>query len=363
MMIQQTARTNLTALTGIRFLAALIVVSHHFGSLAPYPFAQNIAEAGFSGVSLFYILSGFIMIYTYDGKFEESGFTKRFLIARIARIYPVYALSMLISAPLYFFALSDRNSLYTFIGKALVVTTSRITLTHAWVDFLVPFWNNPSWSLSAEWFFYLLFSAPLARSLAKRWPLGLSATILLLIAAMLGIGWIQLQLSPYVWEHFLYPNPLLHTPQFILGVCLGKFWISRHSSPVWWVSDLCFLLTIAVLSLAYLVPRQLLQFGGLSFVFAPLILFLASGQGIFAKLLSSRVFVFLGEASYGMYILHWPIWEIFSLYCQTHGYCFDGYLHFWTYIAIVIGISSLSFRYFESPARYYLRRWLLMRIA
>ena len=102
---------QLKPLTGLRFLAALLVVVHHFG---PYILTspvsdplrtlkvveRNIIFTGMIGVDLFFVLSGFILAYTYlDGRGRLRGTRGQFWIARIARIYPIYVCAWVVAVP------------------------------------------------------------------------------------------------------------------------------------------------------------------------------------------------------------------------------------------------------------------------
>ncbi len=145
-------RAPLPALTGVRFLAATQVVLYHFGSgfaqrhHLPRPLT-NLLTNGWTAVTLFFILSGFILSYTYSGQIAGRGGKLRFWEARFARIYPVYLLALLLSWP--------------FRGDpGLGLSMAVLTMVQAWNPFHVNYggaWNSPAWTLSTEAFFYLLF--------------------------------------------------------------------------------------------------------------------------------------------------------------------------------------------------------------
>src|SRR5882724_5212610 len=98
-------RSHLKALTTLRFFAALHVVLFHMwvtGEFAVGPWwYRNFASIGYVGVNCFFVLSGFILVYTYTDPLLDA---PRFWQARLARIYPAYALSLVISAPFFFHA-------------------------------------------------------------------------------------------------------------------------------------------------------------------------------------------------------------------------------------------------------------------
>jgi peptidoglycan/LPS O-acetylase OafA/YrhL len=96
---------QLHALTSLRFVAAALVVLFHYKA---HLFADNgwptpkLAEIGYTGVTFFFILSGFILAYNYwQTDFSQSNNLIRFFQARIARVYPVYICSLAVSSVLF----------------------------------------------------------------------------------------------------------------------------------------------------------------------------------------------------------------------------------------------------------------------
>src|ERR1700687_392473 len=154
-------RPNVPSLTGLRFIAALLVVIFHFGkqhlSEAPTPLL-NIASGGYVSVGLFFVLSGFVLAYTYlDLERGVVRDRRAFFIARFARIYPVYGVAMLVACVSYF--TSALKSVPVNVAAADVGTSLGLGLLmlQAWTVKWIALINTPGWSLSAEIFFYLLF--------------------------------------------------------------------------------------------------------------------------------------------------------------------------------------------------------------
>ena len=154
-------KPTLGALTGLRFLAAAQVVLFHsigprLDHLAP-PLA-GLLGAGYTGVSLFFVLSGFVLAYNYLAP-GQGGTTKtgNFLAARVARIYPVYLIGVLLALPgLAGKLLRDHGPGDAFLAGSPVVL-SALTLTQSWIPAYACRVNCPGWSLSVEAFFYLAF--------------------------------------------------------------------------------------------------------------------------------------------------------------------------------------------------------------
>jgi peptidoglycan/LPS O-acetylase OafA/YrhL len=121
------------------------------------------ALLGYLGVSFFFVLSGFILVYVYSGRQIQK---RRFWQARFARIYPVYLFSLIVSIPaLIMFSPMTRQAHLTFLAL-----TANPLLLEAWFPRLLFTWNPAAWSLSAEAFFYLVFPFVLPRLAALKWP-------------------------------------------------------------------------------------------------------------------------------------------------------------------------------------------------
>jgi len=113
---------------------------------------------GYLAVSFFFILSGFVLTWNYGDRWQEESY-KCFLIARFARIYPVYLLALLMQLP---FCLHDFH-----VWRALAV----LLMIQSWTTMpsaLPASLNYPSWTLSIEWSFYLCFPVLLSAVMRLR---------------------------------------------------------------------------------------------------------------------------------------------------------------------------------------------------
>jgi peptidoglycan/LPS O-acetylase OafA/YrhL len=178
-------RTALPALTGVRFFAAFyVVLSHSLPWVAtrfriPGP-AKIFLSNGYLAVAMFFLLSGFILAYTYDGQIAGSRNRARFWEARFARIYPVYLLSLVLA---YWF---ER-------GLHVKTQIAVLTMTQAWNPLspeTVGAWNYPAWTLSVEAFFYLVFPFVLPfisrrSTVALRW-IGIACLVVTVFGHTLG---------------------------------------------------------------------------------------------------------------------------------------------------------------------------------
>src|SRR5258708_13443638 len=159
MMNVDAPRPRLPALNSLRFFAALHVVFFHFLVLkivSSVGWLGQISSIGYVGVSFFFVLSGFILVYTYAGRVTAA---RDFWRARFARIYPAFAFSLLLTGPFFFFATSMLNvPFFAWFSTHLKLVVLLVPLLlQAWVPLAALAWNSVAWGLSAGAFFYLLF--------------------------------------------------------------------------------------------------------------------------------------------------------------------------------------------------------------
>lgn len=300
-------KPTIPALTGLRFFAALCVVLSHYRLLIPYPPPLGgFLSHGEAGVVLFFVLSGFVLAYNYAAVFQSGldGYSA-FLWARLARIGPTYWLSLLAVTPLT-------------LGAAGAVTVPLVaswllnaTALHAfWPHALSFLWNLPAWSLSAEVLFYTLLPALLRYAL---WPLArrFSLVTLLLLAYGLGAlsavaGRLAFGGGPgsayfppvYLWLFLL--GSLLALGYLDSASFVGALRASRRLREALLFASLAgWLALVADLLPATPLTYALPLFG--------LIAALACGETAAGRLLASRPLLLLGEASYSLYLAHWPI--------------------------------------------------------
>ena len=353
------------ALTGLRFVAAFMIVLTHFGTPPSPPFVHNVLAHGFVAVTLFFILSGFILTYSYLDREGNLNTSKRnFWVARFARIYPVYLLGFVIYAPLAWQEIAEiagKSASSPWIETG-VFAVAALTLLQSWSSLAVLVWNPPAWSLSAEAFFYLLFPF-VAPAILRLSPRGLvAAGLVFWIASLAG------PLAPVVSTHydrnFFMFNPLLRLPEFLLGIVLGKFWMTRKRGDfdryAPYVAIGSALVLLVFLSLG---ARESVFLNGAT---APpmmaLIYSLACGRGLLARLLATKPMVLLGEASYSLYLLHWPLWVAITYYLVNHLERFQkGPSHFVACVLPIIALSILAFKFIEHPANRFLKSALSSR--
>ncbi len=361
-------RARLDSITGIRFVAAFHVVLFHAFEWYAWPrtLSRNLLATGYVAVSLFFVLSGFILAYTYGGRPGGTIPRRAFYAARFARIYPVYALGLLIAAPVFVHAHITAGKLHTMVPKA----AAALTLLHAYVPKWALVWNPPGWSLSVEATFYLLFpliAPPILRASPRMARAGLVAAW----AVAMGMALVYVVVRPdgnvpyetwgATWMDVLRYNPLARLPEFVMGICLGRLHLSASSraapASMRFVPEATLVAIVGMLAVSDKIAYPFLHNGLLAPLFALLIVSLTRDTGPLARLLGSRLLVLLGEASYALYILHEPICVLLKNVSSAPDWP-GSWPYVITAIAIVIPMSIAVFLFVEMPLRDRLRRVL-----
>lgn len=376
-------KSQLPALTGIRFVLAFwVVVYHQLPTivLSQLPGAvPPLLHTGYAAVTAFFLLSGFVLAYNYSLETSMAPSERnRFFVARFSRIYPAYFFGLILLIPLGVYrlwaGLHDESPLQNW--NYLLAS---FALIQAWIPDAALSWNYPGWSLSNEIFFYASFPLlghwlwsrcrgnSLWVGLAILWLLSLAAPA----AAIWTFDWAGLRasqshlpagLSP--WMDVVRYNPLLRLPEFCSGVLLAKLFLQNPPSNGTVLTWLSAVLTVALLANADHIPYSLLHNGLALPLFGGLLLGLASGQGLLATWLSSPLMRLLGNASYSMYILHVPVYSYLGLFVRrVLGGSNAGWVWMSAYAISVVVFSCLFFKFVEEPLHRMLRSRLQSVVA
>jgi len=360
---------DLKPLTSLRFIAAFWVLLYHFKDHLGLNMGQlGLVADGYLGVDLFFTLSGFILAHVYltsvgDGRFGYGGFLKN----RIARVYPMHLAAL--AAMLVLFA--GASVLGAGVGSPEAFKWSdlpaHLFMVHAWGATEAVGWNFPSWSISAEWAAYLLF--PLIAALvvkAQRWSAAMAlGALALCVASFWALSNLH-QALPWVGRDFSQMTAQIGAlrilPSFLLGVALYAFG-RDHAAPKSWAWP------IVAVSAGWIVAVTMLGWweGLVWFGLAGLLYGLAetSRHGVDAPM-SGRVFVFLGAASYALYMIHLPIDIVWFHALERFGVTETSDLA--VRIGAMVGVfivciiaSAFAYLWLEEPARKWIRKLELPR--
>jgi peptidoglycan/LPS O-acetylase OafA/YrhL len=366
--------TELRGLTGLRIVAAAWVVLFHF-HFTPLPGVAAVADAlgplitaGALGVDLFFVLSGFVITYTYLdalGPALRARATVQFIWARACRIWPVYALVF------HLFGIWLMIRLVYGSGSEVAFQAVQPDLgptEYLQQLFMVQLWDNPffdgaswvgaTWSISAEWLAYLLF------------PVGVLVLFRLrnLPAAVLGIAAVAL-MAPMAWAYLSTGTPY-HPWSWVARILCGfsggammylavrrmrrTAKLRRNASAA--------AVALPVLIAAGLLLGELLgpgRGGAVIALFPLLVGALAVADRGPAMVLSMPWAVYGGRVSYSLYLVHIPMFEIYWLVLRKFPSLGPGTLlaHVTGVVVLVstFTVAALAFHAVEEPARRGLR--------
>jgi len=372
-------RTDLPPLTGIRFLAAFCVLAGHttsvlFGAFDSVRWIDAIAPFG---MTVFFVLSGFVIHYNYGALVVDGGDAgrRRYCRARFARLYPLYLLMLCI-----YVALSSRTAALFHGHSERFYDVLRslpffLTLTQSWIywpinqiDSLMGGIGGASpltWSISTEIFFYVAFIF-LARPILRLRSLPAACAILVWSVAWLGITWVVIDSLPAInawavsyfggvaspgngdnsFAYWLtYMSPYWRIGDFVLGCLAAQVYACLRGWSV----------TLVILGLSSIGLLFGLLIGPTqdTFVLAPAvaatILLSVTYKSWLSSALSWRIVIALGDASYSVYLTHYVVLVALARTMPNH-----PLLAATAACTTIIPLSLWLFAKYETP----MRKWI-----
>jgi peptidoglycan/LPS O-acetylase OafA/YrhL len=361
---------RLEALDGLRGIIALVVALHHFDiwhSLYMAGWLRNLAPV----LDFFFLVSGFVIGLIYGDRLTDRRSVSEFAIRRAGRLWPVhlFALAILIALRLVRELLSGQHSFdeqFSFVNLV-----ANVFLVQAWRHSLDFSWNVPSWTLSAELVAYTVFVLFVITIRHTTHRIALALFIAACSSATFAYETSLLSLDPGMSIAWCLQG-------FFLGYVLQFAWSRRRieSPRIGNLAELGFgAACIAMLNYGV---------GGWMYLWLPcaigFIYSLACGKGALSAILGSKPLQWLGELSVCIYLLHWPL--IYIVNSSIRGLERVGPIGqvFWPnpipneppiinfgdawlmdaitllYLAGVVGLSVLAYRYVEVPSRDYFSR-------
>ncbi|QLK61524.1 acyltransferase family protein [Enterobacteriaceae bacterium Kacie_13] len=351
-----TVLPKLPSLTGSRFWAALLVFLFHSSlpsDLAPFsdPTVQHIftvivGKAGWLGVSYFFILSGFIMVWAA----KNNDTVGNFYLRRFAKIYPTHLLTWVIAF------LIGAMSIYQH-----KLWLSNLLLVNTWINDVHYFFvgNRPSWSLCIEAMFYLSF--PFLFRVMKAIPekFDLLGLVAVTAASLMVQTYIYIWVEPnkimgafpisqqHFWISYIFPPSRLF--EFLSGMFAARLLMKGRALVLTKTTSLGLLAATYIGSMY--IPYQF----SMSVVFIiPVCLLIISIAGDDLKnrntLLNTKTSVWLGEISYSFYMVHFLV--LFYFLNLTAGRKFslpEGIALIVVALVLAVSCASFLYKYFEVP--------------
>ncbi len=296
-------RPRLDSLTGLRWWAAFGVFAYHMANLAPLRH-QNFFNVGYTGVSFFFVLSGFVLTWSQT---PTTG-VRQFWWRRFARIWPAHICALLPCLVIFYSFHPDPNSPWVKEFSVPILLLSVVLLQGFFTNPVILFSGNPAaWTLSCEMFFYFLHPLVSPRAGMKK----KHSVLMLGVALLVGISFCLLRRKGVIL-----PPPLERLWEFFLGMALAHLMRkgTRIRFPAWTVYGLLGF----VVAYYWILNSHFWQATGILFtslrMFTPVILAslytLAIGICTTADLdkrhspFRSRLLVTGGEWSYAFYLVH-----------------------------------------------------------
>ncbi|MGY1652029.1 acyltransferase family protein [Geodermatophilus sp. SYSU D01119] len=341
---------RLDSLTGLRAFAAFAVFLRHvqglYNETPAETFLERLGVQGFTGVSFFFVLSGFVLTWSHrDGDSPRAFYRRRF-----ARIAPAYWLALVVATALTVVVESERG------WRPVLEAAPSVLAVQAWVPEPRIYFggNGPGWSISCEVFFYALF--PLLISVRRRWlRRPLATTAVLVVAASAWPLLLHAPDSPSVASWATLHLPLVRLAEFALGIALAEA-IQRG-----WRPRAPWSLAVCVSVGGYLAAGWLPTYAAPLLTVGPFALLIASaaardleGAGTVASRPSMRR---LGEWSFAFYLVHEPVLRVLIPVIRRIG---DGLTLVTAAgalaLALAVGLAALLYRWIEAPLERRLRR-------
>ena len=364
---------NIPTLTPLRGIAALMVAIFHFDAVVANfvnPQQSMLIAKCFLMVDLFFIMSGFIMMHVYGDKFSAAinkADLLKFIGARFARVYPLHFFTLLIWVAL-FYALNQPPSPIT---NPMAIPT-HVLLLHSFGIHNIFTWNVPSWSISAEWWAYIIFPL-LVLFLARFKNIAVIILSIFSLVAYIAIMYYLPRVNLFV------PNlPAPHN----LDVTYNYGYLRGFAGFI--AGMICYLLFKQQQIIDFLrrdiisfttifITILLFHFGVNDLMIIPIFMLLviniAANQGALYKTFQFKPLQYLGEISYSIYLVHGFVMFYFAIpIIEKLGYVYKqgpgslrlsfitGLGYCTLYVLLVILLSTISFYTIEKPCRDWLNK-------
>lgn len=302
-------RTRIHTLTSIRAFFTLWVVIHHL-NLERYTTDSLIVfidkyflHTGRGVVSFFFFISGFVICYTSK---HWQGW-KNFLIKRLSRVYPNHwIVSLTLAGFTFLLPLINGENLFYYVYKAFL----NLSLLQSFVpDRTINFAHNGvTWTLSVEMFFYLCFI--FIQRMESRNVLRLFTAILVAKLCLESL-WVFYDINSFAhWLFFVFP--VFRLPEFLLGVLICRLYFKDPGLVSWFKVHPLLIVLLTVLTIGvcrfFFSPYAIFLYSTIPSIFGLFLLLSCLGYESDKKnCFNHPFFLFLGDASYSIYLIHQPI--------------------------------------------------------
>lgn len=360
-------------LDGLRGVAAMLVIWYHFFEGFATSHTDQMMNHGYLAVDFFFVLSGFVIGYAYDGRWKNGKMTaSRFMLRRVIRLHPMVILSVVLGALAYWMQGSVK-------WDGTPVSVSMLLLSLVLGLILIPVYpgtgaevrgngemfplNGPSWSLFFEYIGSILYGVVLHRlgRTVLTWVVLLSGIGLASCAIgnmsgayHIGVGWSMADwgwIGGFLRLSFSFGMGLLLTRNFRPRRIRGAFWICSAAIAIMLACPYVGGPEPSVANAVYDLVCTLVIFPAVVYTGA---------CGMTTDRFSTSVCNFMGKLSYPVYIIHYPVMYLFYAWVWANGLSFGEV--WWVCALLFPGIILMAWgalKLYDEPVRRYLtRKWV-----
>lgn len=335
-------RIRLDSIQMLRGIAALLIVLFHstqiYQNSANFNYLNWAFKFGFIGVDLFFVISGFIILYVHQDNLGQREYTRKYFKSRMFRIYPLYWIILFVVASVYFFIPTfgggyERNIGYLFHNFLLIPHT---------YAFILP----QTWTLTYEVIFYIVFGIgiysnnKILRSIFYVW------------AIICGFNLLGVLKFRSLYTETLF-NPVIL--EFLMGTIL-YYIVSRFKDKIKKLySDLSIVIGVIILVILITMVYWDIYYGnrilfGLAF---SIILFGIITKNLKYKRSYNKTFVLLGNSSYSIFLTHYTLLSASVKLLKKIDICNNFTISIVNLIIVILGITC--YKVIEKPI------WLKLR--
>jgi len=291
------ARERNHLLDGMRGIAAVMVVLFHFSA----PFESTLAGSGYLAVDFFFVLSGAVMAKAYGRRLLGGWAFREFLLTRLTRLYPLFFLGAMIGLLRILGAMALHDPRAPSLGQAGIDAIFNLLLLPTPISGTSIFpLDAPAWSLSLELIVNLAFGAFLFRAGTRTMAVCMAIGFCLMMTALYQFGLLDAGRN---WET-LYGAVGRVMWSFPAGLLIGRMGqrTTRKSNPIA-LAMAAFLVVLLIPSLSGAI-RVGFDAIAATIVF-PLLVYFGSQINLSGRF--AAAFLFIGDTSYALYAIHYPL--------------------------------------------------------
>jgi peptidoglycan/LPS O-acetylase OafA/YrhL len=357
------------ALDGWRGICAVLVAAHHLEARGFF-YSQPLVRNAWLFVDFFFVLSGFVIAHAYGEKLSQAQDVKAFMIRRFGRLWPLHAtiLAAFVVVEVVRFAIAHwdptaADGIAFAPERSVLAVFTNLFLVQSLALYNYETWNGPSWSISTEFFTYLVFALVCLAAPRQRMRLAVS------LALAIGGALLLARYSHYGMRETFHWGIVRCVYGFFLGTLTYEAWRRGAANAIAGTFAEGVALALVVLFIAIVPGHAALEYLATP-LFCVAVLIFAGDNGWFSRALKLRPAAALGRWSYSIYMVHTLVLVLLFSALRVGDILFAQHwlsqgsrarlelgtandLFFVVYIGATVGLAALTWRYIEQPGQRY----------